>query len=63
MRALTAVLVDRYQMAVGMKLFGKKSNEVWYKGTLVDIKSGTTPSVKMRIFILWYHFLLKPCCS
>jgi len=30
-------LVDCSDLALGMKLYAKKGDDVWYKGTLVDI--------------------------
>ena len=30
-------------LAIGMKLFGKKWQDVWYKGTLVEIQNKDRP--------------------
>ncbi|KAK2168665.1 hypothetical protein LSH36_15g13047 [Paralvinella palmiformis] len=39
------------QVAIGMKLFAKKVNEIWYRGTLIDIigKSEQQTNLKYRV--------------
>lgn len=39
-------------LAVGMKLYGKKNNEIWYKGSLVDIQNKDGPLSEVEYDLL-----------
>ena len=47
-------------LAVGMKLYGKKNNEIWYKGSLVDIQNKDGPQHEV-IFCIRSRSTLKIC--
>ncbi|KAK2184505.1 hypothetical protein NP493_262g01000 [Ridgeia piscesae] len=35
-------------LAVGMKLYGRKFNDIWYKGTLIDIQNKDRPRIEHK---------------
>ena len=45
--ALTFVSIACSHLAVGMKLYGRKFNDIWYKGTLIDIQNKDRPRVEV----------------
>ena len=37
---------------MGMKLYGKKNNEIWYKGSLVDIQNKDGPLSEVKYCVV-----------